>query len=112
MIQDVRKGFDLRGLFNDWESSTPEGHEIFERVLKALEPIMKDCVAKGIRVRDVSHEMIAAVTILEAETVLIRNIEKQKADREAAKRDRCSKGGSHESIMGSEFCLKCGVPLE
>lgn len=77
---DKPKGFDLRGLYNDWESGTPEGQEIFTRVLKALEPIMQEAVDKGIRVRDVSHEMIGAVTLLEAETILLRNINKQKAD--------------------------------
>ena len=69
-------------LYNEgWESSTEEGNALFTEVRRILQPIMSALCEKGYSIRDVSHTMISAVTLMEAETVLMRNIDQQKATR-------------------------------
>jgi hypothetical protein len=70
-----------RSLYNDWEVSTEEGNRLFDESLSALRPIMEKYLAEGYPLRQIAHEMIGSVTILEAETCLIRNTEMHKANR-------------------------------
>jgi len=70
-----------RSLYNDWEVSTEEGNRLFDESLSALRPIMEKYLVEGYPLRQIAHEMIGSVTILEAETCLIRNTEMHKANR-------------------------------
>lgn len=65
-------------LYTTWDVSTETGNAVFHDALKALLPIMKEAVEKGYSIRDIAHEMISAVTMLEAETCLMRNMEAHK----------------------------------
>lgn len=70
-----------KSLYNDWDVSTEVGNRLFEESLRALEPIMKRYLAEGYPIRQIAHEMLSSVTMLEAETCLIRNTEMHKANR-------------------------------
>lgn len=70
-----------QSLYNDWEVSTEEGNRIFTEAINALEPIMKKNVEAGYPIRQIAHEMLSAVTMLEAETCIRRNMEMHKANR-------------------------------
>lgn len=76
-------------LYNDWEVSTTEGNDLFHETVRALEPIMKRWMEKGYPVRQISHEMISATTLLEAETRIRRNIDMHRAGLSPQK-DSCS----------------------
>jgi hypothetical protein len=76
-------------LYNEgWESSTEEGNELFAEVTRLLQPVMVRYCEQGYSLREVSHTMVGAVTLLEAETVLLRNLEEHKAERETRKKER------------------------
>jgi len=76
-------------LFNEgYESSTEEGNALFEEASRALRPIFERMCAAGYSIRDVSHTLIGAVTLMEAETVLIRNLDVHKAEQAARKKER------------------------
>ena len=70
-----------KSLYNDWDVSTEVGNRLFEESLRALEPIMQRYLAEGYPIRQIAHEMLSSVTMLEAETCLIRNTEMHKANR-------------------------------
>lgn len=65
---------ELKSLYNEWESSTTEGHELYSEVSRALEPIMQRMEEKGFRLREVAHVMHSAIGELEAVHCLTRNM--------------------------------------
>ena len=62
-----------KSLYNNWEVSGEIGNALFNEALDALQPIMDRHVAKGYRIREIAHQMVSAVTMLEAETCIRRN---------------------------------------
>ena len=70
-----------KSLYNDWEVSTEAGNELFDESFRALKPIMQRYMDMGYPIRQIAHEMIGSVTILEAETNLLRNMKMHKENR-------------------------------
>jgi hypothetical protein len=65
-------------LYTTWDVSTETGNEVFQAAINALEPMMKAWVGRGYSIRDIAHEMQSAVTMLEAETCIRRNMKAHK----------------------------------
>jgi hypothetical protein len=70
-----------KSLYNDWEVSTEVGNELWDESFRALKPIMQRYMEMGYPIRQIAHEMLGAVTILEAETNLLRNTKMHQANR-------------------------------
>jgi|SRR5579863_1881940 len=70
-----------KSLYNDWDVSTEVGNRLFEESIRALEPIMKKYLADGYPIRQIAHEMLSSVTMLEAETCIRRNTELHRMNR-------------------------------
>jgi len=69
-------------LYNEgWESSTEEGYALFAEVEDVLRPIMERMSAQGYSLREVAHQMVSAAIMMEAETVLLRNMEARKREK-------------------------------
>src|SRR5579863_8326475 len=70
-----------RSLYSDWEVSTEVGNELFEESYGALKPIMQRYMEKGYPIRQIAHEMLSSITMLESETCLLRNMKMHKEGR-------------------------------
>ena len=70
-----------KSLYTDWEVSTEVGNELFDESFRALKPIMQRYVELGYPIRQIAHEMISSITILESETNLLRNMKMHKENR-------------------------------
>ncbi len=66
-------------LYNEgYESSTKEGNDLFAEFCRAIGPIFERMCDAGYSIREVAHTAQGAVSVTEAETVLIRNLEEHK----------------------------------
>src|SRR5208282_4546969 len=70
-----------KSLYNDWDVSTDVGNRLFEESFRALEPIMKKFLAAGYPIRQIAHEMLSSVSMLEAETCIRRDTELHRMNR-------------------------------
>ena len=70
-----------KSLYNDWEVSTEVGNALFDESFRALKPIMQRYMEMGYPIRQIAHEMLSSITMLEAETNIIRNTTMHKANR-------------------------------
>lgn len=60
-------------LYTTWDVSTEIGNEVFETAYMSLRGLMAELVEKGYSIRDIAHQMQSAVSMLEAETCIMRN---------------------------------------
>lgn len=65
-------------LYTTWDVSTQIGNEVFEKAYISLKPLMAELVEQGYSIRDIAHEMISAVSMLEAESCIMRNMQASK----------------------------------
>jgi hypothetical protein len=70
-----------KSLYNDWEVSTEVGNELWDESYRALKPILQRYMEMGYPLRQIAHEMLSAVTLLESETCLLRNTKMHKEGR-------------------------------
>ena len=79
---------NTKPLYQGWEVMSDKANNVEEKVTNFLKPIFTEAVEENYSIRQLSHVIIGAVLMLEAETLLRRNAKEHESNRPRLKFNR------------------------